>query len=132
MSVKLCLKRIGKRHRPCYRVCVMDQRTPRDGRYIESIGFYDPLIEDDMKKVRIDKERAEYWLSVGAQPSETVASFLRKAHVQGLIKPKKPRKRRPTKKKTAKATASKKPEKKTAKKSAKKTSKKTAKSAKKK
>ena len=129
MSVKLRLKRIGKRHRPCYRVCVMDQRTPRDGRYIESIGFYDPLIEDDMKKVRIDKERAEYWLSVGAQPSETVASFLRKAHVQGLIKPKKPRKRRPTKKKkAAKATASKKPEKKTAKK----TSKKTAKSAEKK
>lgn len=121
MSVKLRLKRVGKKHRPCYRVCVMDQRTPRDGKYIESIGFYDPLIEDDMKKVRIDKERAEYWLSVGAQPSETVASFLRKAHVQGLIKPKKTRKRRPSKKKTAKATAtaSKKPKKKAAKKTAK-------------
>lgn len=97
MSVRIRLMRMGKRHRPFYRVCVVDQRNPRDGAYIECVGHYNPFIEDDSKKVNLDKERAEHWLSVGAQPSETVASFLKAAHVQGVIKTKKPRKRRPPK-----------------------------------
>lgn len=105
MSVKLRFMRVGKKNRPYYRLCAMDSRSPRDGAYLESIGFYDPLITDDQKKIRINKERAEYWLSVGAQPSETVASFLRKAMVQGLFKAKKPRKRRKSKTKKVQAGA---------------------------
>ncbi len=97
MSVRMRLMRMGKTHRPFYRVCVVDQRNPRDGAYIECVGHYNPFIEDDSKKVSLNKDRAEYWLSVGAQPSETVASFLKAAHVQGVIKAKKPRKRRPQK-----------------------------------
>ena len=97
MAVRMRLMRMGKRHRPFYRVNVVDQRNPRDGAYIENIGHYNPFIEDDSKKVTINKERAEYWLSVGAVPSETVASFLKAAHVQGAVKARKPRKRRPAK-----------------------------------
>ena len=99
MAVKLRLMRFGKTHRPYYRVCALDGKKPRDGAYIESIGIYDPLIEDDQKKVRIDKERAEYWLSVGAIPSNTVRTFLQNAHVTGLIKARKAKKKRPSKKK---------------------------------
>ncbi len=95
MAVRLRLMRIGKTGRPCYRLCAVDSRKPRGGAYIENLGFYDPLIDDDNKKVTINKERAEYWLSVGAQPSETVLSFFRKAQISGLIKPKKSKRRRP-------------------------------------
>jgi len=104
MSVKLRLMRFGKTHRPFYRVCAIDTRAPRDGAYIESIGHYDPLIEDFQKGVTIDKERAAYWLSVGAQPSETVRSFLQKSHVAGIIRTKKTKKRRPSKNKNKKPT----------------------------
>jgi small subunit ribosomal protein S16 len=103
MSVKLRFQRVGKKNRPYYRLCAIDSRNPRDGAYLESIGFYDPLITDDQKKIRINKERAEHWLRVGAQPSETVASFLRQAMVQGLFKAKKPRKRRKVKRAQAAA-----------------------------
>ncbi len=95
MPLRLRLMRFGKRNRPSYRVCAIDGRAPRDGAYIESIGTYDPFIEDDRKKVTIDKERAEYWLGVGAQPSETVASFLRAIHASGLSHPKKAPRKRP-------------------------------------
>ncbi len=93
--VKLRFMRIGKKNRPSYRLCAIDARRQRDGEYLEMVGFYDPLVKDDTKKIRIDKERAEYWLSKGAQPTEIVYSFLKKAHVGGLIKPKKPRHLRP-------------------------------------
>lgn len=95
MAVKLRLKRIGKTHRPFYRICAIDARRPRGGEYIESIGHYDPLVDDDSKKIKVDRERAEYWLGVGAQPSETVASFLRKLQVSGLSRPKKKPRKRP-------------------------------------
>jgi small subunit ribosomal protein S16 len=98
MAVRLRLMRMGKRNRPCYRICVVDRRKRRDGAYIESIGFYDPFIRDRQKSVHLDKERAEYWIGVGAEPTETVGSFLRDAHVQGLYTPKKSSKR-PAKKK---------------------------------
>ena len=75
-------------------MCAIDSRQPRDGAYIESIGVYDPFIDDDRKKVRIDRERAEHWLSVGALPSETVASFLRQLSVTGLVRSKKPSRKR--------------------------------------
>jgi small subunit ribosomal protein S16 len=93
--VKLRFMRIGKKNRPYYRLCAIDVRRQRGGEYLEMIGVYDPLIQDDTRKIRINKERAEYWLSKGAQPSEGVFSFLKKAHVAGLIKPKKPTHQRP-------------------------------------
>ncbi|HLU49670.1 MAG TPA: 30S ribosomal protein S16 [Planctomycetota bacterium] len=100
MAVKLRLKRMGKLHRPFYRVCVIDSQRARGGTYIESIGHYDPFVADDREKVKIDKERAEYWLKVGAKPTETVASFLRAIQAEGLSRPKKPKKRRATREKT--------------------------------
>jgi len=76
--VRLRLKRFGRRHRPFYRLNAMDLRSPRNGRVIEELGWFDPLIEDESKQCQINADRVRYWLSVGAQPSETVASLLRK------------------------------------------------------
>ena len=75
--VVLRLKRLGRRHRPFYRINAMDRRKPRNGRVIEALGHYDPLAPED-RQVQVNVERADYWLSVGAQPSRTVASLLRK------------------------------------------------------
>jgi small subunit ribosomal protein S16 len=74
--VRIRLRRTGKRHQPSYRVVVADLESPRDGRFIENIGFYNP--RDDPPTIKIDVERARYWLSVGAQPSDAVARLLRK------------------------------------------------------
>ena len=73
--VKIRLKRVGKRKQPSYRVVVADERSPRDGRNIESIGSYDPRREPS--HINIDNERALYWLQRGAQPSAPVAKLLR-------------------------------------------------------
>jgi len=83
MAVVLRLKRTGRKNRACYRICVMDSRTRRDGRPIEELGFYDPVqaAETD-SKFSLNTERAAYWLSVGAQPSETVATLLRKSGLE--------------------------------------------------
>ena len=75
--VKLRLRRFGNRNRPVYRVVVADQRSPRDGKIIEEIGTYNPLQKDN--NFRLDLARVDYWLGVGAQPSDTVASFIKKA-----------------------------------------------------
>jgi small subunit ribosomal protein S16 len=71
--VVMRLKRLGRRHRPFFRVNVMDQRSPRDGRVIEELGWYDP--------VAAETDRIDYWLSVGAQPSDTVKGLLRRAGI---------------------------------------------------
>jgi small subunit ribosomal protein S16 len=71
------LKRIGAKNNPAYRVVVADSRSPRDGRFIEELGTYLPKRKSD--KLTLDLERAKYWVSKGAQPSETVASFIKKA-----------------------------------------------------
>ena len=78
MAVKIRLKRMGTKHRPAYRIVVADSRSPRDGRCIEELGSYQPMLpgEDNFK---LNLERARYWLSVGAQPSDTVASLIKKA-----------------------------------------------------
>src|SRR5690554_6167668 len=76
MSVRLRLQRHGATKRPHYRVVATDQRSPRDGRFIELLGTYDPL--QDPPVVRMHSERVEYWIGVGAQPSEIVASLVRK------------------------------------------------------
>ncbi len=73
--VRIRLRRQGAKKQPSYRVVVADQHAPRDGRIIENIGFYDPRTEPET--VSIDAERARYWLSVGAQPSEAVARLLK-------------------------------------------------------
>jgi small subunit ribosomal protein S16 len=71
------MKRIGTTNTPVYRIVVADSRSPRDGKFIEEIGTYQPLKKDD--NVSLKLERAEYWIKQGAQPSDTVASFIKKA-----------------------------------------------------
>ncbi|MDO4243133.1 MAG: 30S ribosomal protein S16 [Actinomyces sp.] len=75
MAVKIRLKRMGKKFAPFYRVVVLDSRKKRDGRVIEEIGLYDPMQEPSL--IRIDSERAQYWLGVGAQPTDTVFKLLK-------------------------------------------------------
>ena len=77
MAVKIRLKRIGTKNTPVFRIVVADGRSPRDGKFIEEIGTYHPLKKDDNFNIKLD--RAEHWIKVGAQPSETVASFIKKA-----------------------------------------------------
>jgi len=76
MSVKIRLKRVGKKKAPSYRVVIADSRSPRDGRIIENIGWYNPLVEPSA--IHIDEEKAFKWLNVGAQPTESVASLLKR------------------------------------------------------
>lgn len=78
--VRIRLRRQGAKKQPSYRIVVADQHSPRDGRILENIGFYNPTT--DPETFDIDAERASYWLGVGAQPSESVARLLRK---QGLL-----------------------------------------------
>ena len=79
--VKIRLRRFGKRNTPVYRVVVADGRSPRDGRIIEEIGTYDPLLKNNNFTLKLD--RVDYWLGVGAQTSDTVASFIKKARKAG-------------------------------------------------
>lgn len=79
--VKLRLKRFGRRHRPFYRITAMDQRAARNSRTIEEIGHFDPIEKDEGKQLKVDVDRAKYWLSVGAQPSDTVRSLLKRVGV---------------------------------------------------
>ena len=79
MSVKIRLSRHGKKKAPFYRLLVTDSHSPRDGRFIENIGTYNPLTEP--AEIKVDAERANYWLSKGALPSETVKGLLVKAGV---------------------------------------------------
>lgn len=81
MAVKIRLKRMGAKRSPFYRVVVADARSPRDGRFIEEIGYYNPLT--DPAKVKINEERALKWLLDGAQPSDTVRSLFRR---EGILK----------------------------------------------
>lgn len=78
MAVKLRLKRFGRRHRSFFRLNAMDSRSPRDGRVIEELGWYDPNARDADKKLSLNRERIEYWLGVGAQPSQTVRDLLKR------------------------------------------------------
>jgi small subunit ribosomal protein S16 len=77
MAVKIRMKRIGAKNAPVFRIVVADARSPRDGKFIEELGTYHPRQKGE--NVKFDLERAKYWLSKGAQPSETVASFIKKA-----------------------------------------------------
>lgn len=88
--VRLRLRRTGTRNKPCYRIVATDQRSPRDGRFIEVVGFYDPRHQNE----RVDLSRIDYWLANGAQPSETVSSIIRRAREGKSMTP--PEKVRPT------------------------------------
>ena len=79
MAVKIRLKRLGKKQAPFYRIIVADSRSPRDGRFIEEIGTYDPSTEPST--VKVDEELAKKWLANGAQPTETVAKLFKAAGV---------------------------------------------------
>ena len=78
MSVRIRLKKLGRRHRPFYRLCAVDRRRPRDGRVLEELGTYDPMVPDVDARAVLDGERIAYWLGVGAQPTEKVAVLIRK------------------------------------------------------
>jgi small subunit ribosomal protein S16 len=77
MAVKIRMKRVGTKNTPVYRIVVADGRSPRDGKFIEELGTYQPLNKDT--NFVLNLERAKYWVSKGAQPSDTVASFIKKA-----------------------------------------------------
>ena len=83
MAIALRLSRGGAKKRPYYRIVAADSRYPRDGRYLEQIGTYNPLLaKDDEKRVQLNEDRAKYWLGVGAQPSDRVARFLDAAGIR--------------------------------------------------
>ena len=79
MAVKIRLKRLGAKKTPFYRVVVADERSPRDGKFIEEIGYYNPLTNP--VDIKIDAEKAQKWIKNGAQPTETVRSLLKKSEI---------------------------------------------------
>lgn len=91
MAVGIRLKRLGRRNRPFFRICVMDVRKRRDGRAIEELGYYDPVHPDKGRHYELNEERTRHWIEQGARPSETVATFLKE---RGIEIPVKSRKRR--------------------------------------
>ncbi|HLU40316.1 MAG TPA: 30S ribosomal protein S16 [Planctomycetota bacterium] len=106
MAVALRLKRFGRLNHPTFRVVAADSRAKRDGRIIETLGFYLPKQPREAEQFKLNAERVKYWLSVGAKPSETVVSLIKKSGI--ALPARKPRKRvakpwTPPKKKNAKA-----------------------------
>ena len=83
MAVKLRLKRLGRRHRSFYRVAAMESRNQRDGRVLEELGYYDPENKNKDAQVKLDADRIKHWLSVGAQPTDTVRDLLKKQGIAG-------------------------------------------------
>ncbi|MBP5155703.1 MAG: 30S ribosomal protein S16 [Clostridia bacterium] len=79
MAVKIRLRRMGAKKAPSYRIVVADSRYPRDGRFIEEIGFYNPMTEPS--EIKVDPEKAKKWIANGAQPTETVRALLKKSGV---------------------------------------------------
>ena len=83
MAVRIRMKKFGRRHRPFYRICAMDARSPRDGRVLEELGTYDPMVPEVDARAVINGERVNYWLGVGALPSEKVEVLIKKYGSQG-------------------------------------------------
>tara|TARA_R100001369_G_scaffold2519_1_gene8227 strand:- start:106 stop:492 length:387 start_codon:yes stop_codon:yes gene_type:complete len=113
MSMKIRLARGGSKKRPFYRIVAADSRMPRDGRFIEKLGTYNPLLaKDSEERVKMDVERVQYWIGQGAQPTDRVARMLEAAGVKDKTERNNPKKGTPGKKaqerveaKAAKATA---------------------------
>jgi small subunit ribosomal protein S16 len=96
MSLKIRLSRGGAKKRPFYRIVIADSRSPRDGRFIEKIGIYDPMLPNDSdRRLKFDEERARYWLAQGAQPTDRVARFFGKAGLIELKPQQNPQKSKP-------------------------------------
>jgi len=83
VAVRIRMKKFGRRHRPFYRVCAVDSRRPRDGRVLEELGTYDPMVPDTDARAVLNVERIKYWLGVGAQPSEKVGVLIKKHGADG-------------------------------------------------
>lgn len=78
MSVRIRMRLHGRKHRPFFRICVIDRQKARDGLPIEEVGTYDPMVRDKAARAKINLERVDYWISKGAQPSEQVAALIKK------------------------------------------------------
>ena len=83
MAVRIRMKKMGRKHQPFFRICAMDVRCPRDGKVIEELGYYDPLVKETDARAILKGERISYWLSVGAQPSDKVKVLIKKYGVNG-------------------------------------------------
>ena len=83
MAVRIRMKRLGRKHRPFFRVCAVDSRTPRDGKVIEELGLYDPMVKETDARALLKSERIDYWLSVGALPSDKVRTLIKKYGTNG-------------------------------------------------
>jgi len=106
MSVKMRLARGGAKKKPYYYIVITPATTPRDGRYIEQIGTFDPMLKkDDPNRVKLDLERAKYWLGVGAQPTDRVARFLDANGLMKRVASNNPEKMKPKKKAVERAAA---------------------------
>jgi small subunit ribosomal protein S16 len=105
MSLKIRLARAGAKKRPFYAIVIADSRSPRDGRFIEKIGSFDPMLKEDDKRVVLDAERAQHWLGVGAQPTDRVLRFLAAAGIRERAARNNPEKAVPGKKAQERAKA---------------------------
>ena len=83
MAVKIRMKMMGRKHRPFFRICAVDSRNPRDGRVLEELGTYDPMVRDADARTVLKPERISYWLGVGAQPSDRVKTLIKKYGTSG-------------------------------------------------
>lgn len=83
MAVRIRMKKLGRRHRPFYRVCATDGRRPRNGRVLEELGTYDPMVSEVDARALLNAERVDYWLGVGAQPSDKVKVLIEKYGTNG-------------------------------------------------
>ena len=83
MAVKIRMKMMGRKHRPFFRICAIDSRNPRDGRVLEELGTYDPMVNEVDARTLLKSERINYWLGVGAQPSDRVRVLIKKYGTEG-------------------------------------------------
>lgn len=83
MTVRIRMKKFGRRHKPFFRICAIDQRAPRNGRVIEELGTYDPMLPEVDARAVLNGERINHWLSVGAQPSDKVGVLIKKYGAEG-------------------------------------------------
>ena len=83
MSVRIRMKKLGRSHQAFFRICAVDKRAPRDGRVLEELGTYDPRVQETDARAILNAERVDYWLSVGAQPSDNVAVLIKKYGTNG-------------------------------------------------
>ena len=83
MSVRIRMKKMGRSHQAFFRICAVDKRAPRDGRVLEELGTYDPRVHETDARAILNKERVDYWIGVGAQPSDNVAVLIKKYGTNG-------------------------------------------------